>query len=156
MDALNVCGPTVQPLQLRKILALAPQNYHISVQTSWKDTIPYQAVVLDLILRFFPAKSDRYAGPPIVPMVKKAPLYQPARIVPYAKTRKSCQRWSQAIIQRQWDTAWDLTTHRNIEDVGSWVWPTRPKPYCNQHRQLLPIFQYTMPTTVMASVPPVT
>jgi len=103
---------------------LMPWNYHISVHTSCKDDIPHQVVVLDLLLWFFPAKSDsRYEGPPIDPMVNNAPYYQPVFIIPHAKTRKSCQCWSLAIIQQQWDMAWDLTTHCNINNVGSQVWP---------------------------------
>jgi len=39
---------------------------------------------------------------------------QPSQIH-VALSRKSCLRRTKAIIQRLWDTAWDLLTHRNVE-----------------------------------------
>jgi len=40
------------------------------------------------------------------------------------KSQKSCIWWTTAIIQRLWDTAWDLLTYRNIENKALRVWPT--------------------------------
>jgi len=36
---------------------------------------------------------------------------------------KWCQRWVAAILQRFWDTAWDILAHRNIENGATWAWP---------------------------------
>ncbi len=44
--------------------------------------------------------------------------YSQLRPATAVKTRKSCVRRTMAIIQRLWDTAWDLTTHRNVESVS--------------------------------------
>jgi len=33
------------------------------------------------------------------------------------KTRTSCNRWIAAIIQRLWNTAWDLLAHRNVDSM---------------------------------------
>jgi len=35
------------------------------------------------------------------------------------KSRKLCSRWTTAIIQQLWDTAWDLLTHHNVESHTS-------------------------------------
>jgi len=36
---------------------------------------------------------------------------------------KWCQRWAESILQRFWNTAWDILTHRNIEKGTQWAWP---------------------------------
>jgi len=43
--------------------------------------------------------------------------YSRLRLALVVKTRKSCSQRTMAIIQRLWDTAWDLTTHQNVESV---------------------------------------
>jgi len=42
---------------------------------------------------------------------------RPLPVVKPAKTRKSCYRWLVAIIQRLWNTAWDLLAHRNVDSI---------------------------------------
>ncbi len=43
---------------------------------------------------------------------------RPLPVVKPAKTRKSCYRWLVAIIQRLWNTAWDLLAHRNVDSLS--------------------------------------
>jgi len=43
----------------------------------------------------------------------------PPPVVKPVKTRKSCYRWIAAIIQRLWNTAWDLLAHHNVESIRS-------------------------------------
>jgi len=49
------------------------------------------------------------------PLVNRFPH---PRLVHNVKTRKSCYRWTTTVIQQAWNTAWDLTTHRNVEGAG--------------------------------------
>jgi len=62
-----------------------------------------------------------FATPP-APQHWSSPRLHPAPVV---KSQKSCFWWTRAIIQRKWDTAWDLTTHWNVESCRSGLgWPT--------------------------------
>jgi len=49
--------------------------------------------------------------------------HRPSDQAQQVKSRKSCSRWTTAIIQCLWNTAWDLLTHRNVEILPSRVWP---------------------------------
>jgi len=147
LDTLIVRIPMIQNQRLRNIrhLTTMMQNHHLLVPTSCPDGIPPQAVVFVILSLFFSAKAtNRYEANPRDSMEKECPCqycYQQVLTVSHVKTRKSCCHWSLAIIQRKWDTAWDLTTHRNIKKVGSRAWPTHlsgtvPTPSCKfQHRQ---------------------
>jgi len=69
--------------------------------------------------------------------------HRPSRQAQPVKSQKSCSRWTTAIIQRLWDTAWDLVTHRNVEILPSRVWPA--------HQQTVgdyPLFKCTMLTCI--------
>jgi len=138
----------IQTQKLQNIMCLTTtlQNHHLLVSTSCWDGILSQAVVFVLLSLFFSAKAaNRYEATPLDQLEMDGPCqyhYQQALTVPHVKTRKSCWHWSLAIIQCQWDTAWDLTTHCNIKNIdSSWVWPTHlsqavPTPPCMfQHRQ---------------------
>jgi len=41
----------------------------------------------------------------------------PPPVVKPVKTCKSCYQWLVAIIQRLWNTAWDLLAHRNMDSI---------------------------------------
>jgi len=118
--------PTIQPPVLQH--TQMPWNHHIPAFTSCTDNIPIRAVVLAMLLLFLPAKSESSCGEPILksPANNSSTRYgcqQIFAVIP-EKNRKSCRRWSIALIQRQWDNAWDLTTHQNIEKRAAGVWPT--------------------------------
>ncbi len=90
-------------------------NQYNFVSTSCTDDIPTRAVVLAMLLMFLPTTSTSSHWVPLPkPLAQHSPIryqYHQVFVVSPAKTRKSCQRWSMALIQQQWDNAWDLTAH---------------------------------------------
>jgi len=64
-----------------------------------------------------PSSPTKWAAKHISPPVTKHRHHPRPSQIQVAKSRKSCCRWTKAIIQQIWDTAWDLTTHRNVEDT---------------------------------------
>jgi len=112
-----------------------PGNHHILAFTSCTDDIPIWAVALAMLLLFLPAKSASCScGEPILkPAANNSSTwyhYQQIFTVLPAKTRKSCQCWHIALIQWQWDNAWDLTTHWNIESPVAGLWPSLLRLLC--------------------------
>jgi len=104
-----------------------PWNHHTLAVTSCTDDIPIWAVVLAMLLLFLPTKSASSCGEPILkpPANNSSSRYHFQQIftVLLVKTRKSCQCWCIELIQWQWDNAWDLTKHQNIENPAARVWP---------------------------------
>jgi len=62
--------------------------------------------------------SSGFTVPPLFPLTEGYQSWNHHRVFsqePSVKSQKSCYRRTTAIIQRLWDTAWDLTTHRNVK-----------------------------------------
>ena len=62
--------------------------------------------------------SSGFAVPPVFLFTEGYQPWNYHRVLsqePPVKSQKSCYHRTTAIIQRLWDTAWDLTTHRNVE-----------------------------------------
>jgi len=72
------------------------------------------------------------------------------------KSWKSCARWTMAIIQQLWNTAWDLITHWNVESplLGSGLpiirWTAHPYPP-SLHRT--PFLLMALVSTVIWQIP---
>jgi len=76
---------------------------------------------------------------------------QQPRPLHFAKSWKSCYRWTMTIIQRAWDTAWDLTTHRNVE---RWS-PGRGQPIIQWTVTFYLIPPHRIPSLLLAPALPV-
>jgi len=105
---------------------LASQSWNLA-NTSCSDAIPTWVVVLAMLLVFLSTPSatqSKLEAPSCNPSAKAdkhGPQQAFTKSGPPVKMRKLSQCWSIAIvIQQHWYNAWDLTTHWNVENLGSW------------------------------------
>ncbi len=79
---------------------------------------PLVAMVL-FLLALLPSRPELGAQLPSSPLAEISNWQQQRfiQLAQHTKTRKSSYRWTAAFIQRLWDTAWDLLTHRNVENI---------------------------------------
>jgi len=84
-----------------------------------KSTSPIWTAPLMLVLLALQSSSTGTAGMPITPPATQH--WRNSRLcrIPVVKSWKSCGRMTMAIIQRLWDTAWGLISHRNVESCCS-------------------------------------
>jgi len=76
------------------------------------------SMLMAILIYLFMVQQSSTTGPaaplatPPAPRHQNSPRQHTTSVV---KSQKSCYRWTGAIIQRRWDTAWDLTAHWNVE-----------------------------------------
>ncbi len=75
------------------------------------------SMLMAILIYLFMVQQSSTTGPaaplatPPAPWHWNSPRQHTTSVV---KSQKSCYRWTGAIIQQQWDTAWDLTAHWNM------------------------------------------
>jgi len=89
------------------------------------------SVIADFL---FPYQPSTHGGPRIdtqnpIPLNAQSPHWTQHHPWSARKTpimaQKSYLRWIASIIQLQWNMAWDLLTHWNVELLYIWSWPTQ-------------------------------
>jgi len=112
-QSLPDAGQSRQPLASNTTPSVLP---HTSPSVA---SIGSNSMQMAIMIYLFLVQQFDDSGPAAPQVTSTAPWRhwssQRLHPVPVVKSRKSCSRWTTALIQRQWDTAWDLTTHRNVE-----------------------------------------
>jgi len=100
--------------------ALQPSTPHLPALPS---ALSFLAAIMVMVYLHFTQQSSshRCVATPIneIPIGSRyGNCPQPLCWVQSVKSWKSCSCWITAIIQQLWDTAWDLTTHWNVEIIA--------------------------------------